>query len=94
MLLLIAKAFVGAFAWALPGLPTAGGVGMIAAIWTLRFVLYVFGARDGWDYGYGVNGVIVSRRLRLKDKARRIAADWFGVVLVLAWAYVTIGAMV
>ncbi len=69
----------------LPGCPFASATSMFAAVWALRFVLYVIGAYARWDYGYGINGVIVSRQLTLPEKMRRIARDWFGLVLIAVW---------
>ena len=48
-------------------------------------MLVFVGAARGWDYGYGVNGVIVNRQWTLAEKAQRIARDWFGVMLGAVW---------
>ena len=58
---------------------------MFAVVWLLRFALYLVGAARGFDYGYGVNGVIVNRQWTLAEKAQRIARDWFGVLLAAVW---------
>jgi hypothetical protein len=92
-LLVMAWLCAGMFAWLLPAVPVFS-FGMVAALWTLRFLLYAAGAGRGWDYGYGINGVIVNRRLPLADKARRIATDWFGIVLALVWLGVAISLIV
>ena len=75
------------------GFSFAGATQMFAMMWALRFVLYVVGAYGRWDYGYGVNGVIVNPRLTLAEKARRIARDWFGVVLTAVWIYFMTAAL-
>ena len=84
-LVLIAGQFEGALARVMPGFPFTGAARMFAVLWLLRFALYLVGAGRGWDYGYGVNGVIVNRHLTLHDKAQRIARDWFGVLLAAVW---------
>ena len=84
-LVFIAGQFGGVFARFMPGFPLAGTARMFAVVWLLRFALYLVGAARGWDYGYGVNGVIVNRQWTLAEKAQRIARDWFGVLLVAVW---------
>ena len=84
-LVLIAGQFEGVIARFIPGFPFAGAARMFAVVWVLRFALYVVGAACNWDYGYGVNGVIVNRQLTLAEKAQRIARDWFGVLLAVVW---------
>ena len=84
-LVLVARLFAGVSGWLVPGLPVASAAQLFAAMWLLRFALYVLGARGGWNYGYGINGVIVNRRLSLHEKARRIARDWFGILLMAVW---------
>jgi len=85
VLVLVAKLGAGAFGWMLPTLPAASAAGMFVAMWLLRFVLYFVGVSCSFDYGYGINGVIVNRELTLADKARRISRDWFGVLLIMVW---------
>jgi hypothetical protein len=85
LFVLVAGPFESALAWVLPGLAPVGAVRIFASIWVLRVVLYAVGTGRGWDYGYGVNGVIVSRHLPLPDKISRIARDWFGLVLGAVW---------
>lgn len=85
LFVLVAGPFERALAAALPGLAPVGAVRLFVAIWLLRVVLYAVGAGRGWDYGYGVNGVIVNRHLSLPNKIRRIARDWFGIVLGVIW---------
>ena len=90
-LVLTAGQFEGVLARVVPGFLFAGTARMFAVLWVLRFALYLVGAARGWDYGYGVNGVIVNRHLPLAEKARRIARDWFGVMLGAVWlGFVTI----
>jgi hypothetical protein len=84
-LVLIAGQFEGVFARFVPGFPFAGAARMFAVVWVLRFALYLVGAARNWDYGYGVNGVIVNRQLTLAEKAQRIARDWFGMLLAVVW---------
>jgi len=84
-LVLVAGQVEGALAHLLPGISFAGASRMFAVMWALRFVLYVAGAYRRWDYGYGINGVIVNPTLALAEKAQRIARDWFGVVLAAVW---------
>lgn len=84
-LVLIAGQFEGVFARFIPGFPFAGAARMFAVVWLLRFALYLVGASCNWDYGYGINGVIVNRQLALAEKAQRIARDWFGMLLALVW---------
>lgn len=78
----------------IPSLPAVGTARLFAVVWLLRFALYIVGAARGFDYGYGVNGVIVNRQLALADKARRIAHDWFGVLLILIWTGFMLGSLV
>ena len=84
-IVLIAGQFEGAFVRLIPGFPFAGAARMLALVWMLRFAFYVVGAWRGADYGYGINGVIVSPRLTLAEKAQRIVRDWFGVLLIVVW---------
>jgi hypothetical protein len=84
-LVLVAGQFDGALAHVLPGFAFAGAAPMFAVVWALRFVLYALGAYARWDYGYGINGVIVNRQWTLAEKAQRIARDWFGVMLGAVW---------
>jgi hypothetical protein len=84
-LVLIAGQFEGVLARVVPGFLFAGTARMFTVLWLLRFALYLAGAARGWDYGYGVNGVIVNRQLTLAEKAQRIARDWFGVLLAAVW---------
>jgi hypothetical protein len=83
--MLAAAPFERVLATMLPEVAPMGAARMFAMLWVLRFVLYAIGAACRWDYGYGVNGVIVNRRLPLADKITRIARDWFGVVLGAVW---------
>ena len=71
-LVLIAGQFGGLFARFVPEFPLAGATRLFAVVWLLRFALYLVGAARGFDYGYGVNGVIVNRRSTL---ARRRGAS-------------------
>ena len=80
-IVLIAGQFEGAFVRFIPGFPFAGAARMLALVWVLRFAFYLVGAWRGADYGYGINGVIVSPHLTLAEKAQRIARDWFGLLL-------------
>ena len=84
-LVLVAGQFEGVLARVVPGFLFAGTARMFAVLWVLRFALYLVGAARGWDYGYGVNGVIVNRQWTLIGKAQRIARDWFGVLLAAVW---------
>ncbi|HZO47818.1 MAG TPA: hypothetical protein VFB68_18105 [Xanthobacteraceae bacterium] len=84
-IVLIAGQFEGAFVRFIPGFPFAGVARMLALVWVLRFAFYLVGAWRGADYGYGINGVIVSANLTLAEKAQRIARDWFGVLLIAVW---------
>lgn len=84
-IVLIVGQFEGALVRFIPGLPFAGATRMLALVWALRFVFYVVGAWRGADYGYGINGVVVSPHLTLAEKAQRIARDWFGVLLIVVW---------
>ena len=63
-------------------------------VWLLRFALYIVGAARGFDYGYGVNGVIVNRQLTLAEKAQRIARDWFGILLIAVWTGFMLGSLI
>jgi len=92
-LVLIAGQFEGAFARLIPGFPVAGAARMFAVLWLLRFALYLVGAARGFDYGYGVNGVIVNRQLTLHEKVQRIARDWFGILLILIWTGFMLGSL-
>jgi hypothetical protein len=85
VLMLVAKGFAGVAGALLPQLAVPGGGRLFAAMWLARFALYALGARGRWDYGYGINGVVVSRRLSLDAKMRRIGTDWFGIVLIVIW---------
>jgi hypothetical protein len=85
LFVLAATPFERALATVLPGIAPVGVLRMFAALWVLRFVLYAIGAARRWDSGYGINGVIVNRRLSLDEKVRRIARDWFGIVLGSIW---------
>ena len=84
-LVLIAGQFGGVFARFVPELPLVGTAQMFAVLWLLRFALFLVGAARRFDYGYGVNGVIVNRQWTLAEKAQRIARDWFGVLLAAVW---------
>src|SRR5262245_16302434 len=84
-LVLIAGQVGGLLAYFVPDLSAVGSARLFAVVWLLRFALYIVGAARGFDYGYGVNGVIVNRQLTLADKVQRIARDWFGVLLALVW---------
>lgn len=84
-LVLVAEQLQIVLAWIVPGLPFVGAARMFEALWVSRFALYLVGAARGFDYGYGINGVIANRHLTLADKARRIACDWFGVLLAVVW---------
>lgn len=85
LFVLAAIPFERALATVLPGIVPVGVLRMFAALWVLRFMLYAIGAARRWDYGYGINGVIVNRRLLLDEKVRRISRDWFGIVLGSIW---------
>jgi hypothetical protein len=84
-LVLAAEPLQRMLTWIVPGLLAAGVARMFTVLWVLRFALYVVGAACRWDYGYGVNGVIVNRQLALAEKVNRIARDWFGVLLAAVW---------
>jgi len=84
-LALVAWPFEDVFTGVLPGLPMTAALRIVAVMWMLRFVLYIVGARHGWNYGYGINGVIVNQRLSLAHKVRRITHDWFGILLMIVW---------
>ena len=84
-LVLVAGQFENLFARFVSGFSFAGVAQMFIAMWMLRFALYIVGSCRRWDYGYGINGVIVNPRLTLAEKARRIARDWFGVMLLMVW---------
>jgi hypothetical protein len=92
-LVLVAGQFEGVLA-RVAGLPAVGAAPMFAGLWLLRFALYLVGAARRWDYGYGVNGVIVNRQLTLADKVQRIARDWFGILLILIWTGFMLGSLV
>ncbi len=84
-LAIVAGQIEGVLARVMTGFSFAGATQMFAVMWTLRVALYIVGAYGRWDYGYGVNGVIVNPRLTLTEKAQRIARDWFGIVLAVVW---------
>jgi hypothetical protein len=84
-LVLVERLVAAPLGWALPGLGTVGNGEVFAAMWLLRFALYFIGAATGFDYGYGINGMIASRRLTLVEKVGRVARDWFGMVLLTVW---------
>jgi len=84
-IVLIAGQFEGAFVRFIPGFPFAGAARMLALVWVLRFAFYLVGAWRGADYGYGINGVIVSPHLTLVEKSRRVARGWFGLLLIVVW---------
>jgi hypothetical protein len=63
-------------------------------VWLLRFALYIVGAARNFDYGYGVNGVVVNRQLTLAEKVRRITRDWFGILLALIWTGFMMGSLI
>jgi hypothetical protein len=84
---IVAGQFESVLTYFMSGFSFAGATQMFAMMWALRFALYIVGSYSRWDYGYGVNGVIVSPRLTLAEKARRIARDWFGVVLTAVWIW-------
>ena len=77
----------------IPSLPSVGVVRLFAVVWLLRFALYIVGAVCSFDYGYGVNGVIVNRQLTLHEKVQRIARDWFGILLILIWMGFMLGSL-
>ena len=93
-LVLVAGQFGIVFGGFVPSLPAVGPVRLFAVVWLLRFELYIVGAARNFDYGYGVNGVVVNRRLTLRDKAHRIAHDWFGILLILIWTGFMIGSLI
>jgi hypothetical protein len=93
-LVLIAGQFGIVFGGLIPGLPAVGAVRLFAVVWLLRFALYIVGAARSFDYGYGVNGVIVNRRLTLHEKVQRIARDWFGILLILIWMGFMLGSLI
>ena len=64
-LVLIAGQFGLVFGSFVPELPSVGPVRLFAVVWLLRFALYIVGAARRFDYGYGVNGVIVNRQWTL-----------------------------
>jgi hypothetical protein len=84
-LVIVAGQIEGVLARVMTGFSFAGATQMFAVMWTLRVALYFVGAYGRWDYGYGINGVIVNPRLTLTEKAQRIACDWFGIVLAVVW---------
>ena len=84
-LVIVAGQIEGVLARVMTGFSFAGATQVFAVMWTLRVALYIVGAYGRWDYGYGVNGVIVNPRLTLTEKAQRIARDWFGIVLAIVW---------
>src|SRR5262245_32171761 len=93
-LLLIAGQFENILARFASGLSFASAAQMFVAMWMLRFALYIVGTYSRWDYGYGINGVIVNPRLTLAEKAQRIARDWFGVMLIVVWLCFAVTALV
>jgi hypothetical protein len=82
------------FGGLIPSLPSAGPVRLFAVVWLLRFALYIVGAARHFDYGYGINGVIVNRQLTLAEKAQRVSRDWFGILLILNWTAFMIGSLI
>lgn len=76
----------GAAAWVVPGVASPDATLTFVLAWMLRFALYARGGHARWDYGYGINGVIVNTQLTLQDKMRRIARDWFGLLLIVVSA--------
>ena len=92
-LVLIAGQLGLVFGRFMPELFAAGPVRLFAVVWLLRFALYIVGAARGFDYGYGVNGVIVNRQLTLHEKVQRIARDWFGILLILIWTGFMLGSL-
>jgi hypothetical protein len=93
-LVLIAGQVGLVFGGFIPGLPSVGPMRLFAVIWLLRFALYIVGAARRFDYGYGVNGVIVNSHLTLADKAQRITRDWFGILLILIWMGFMLGSLI
>ena len=93
-LVLIAGQVGMVFGRFIPQLPAVGTLRLFAVVWLLRFALYIVGAARGFDYGYGVNGMIVNRQLTLADKAHRIAHDWFGILLILVWTGFMLGSLI
>jgi hypothetical protein len=91
---LVAGQFEGALARFAPGFPFAGAARMFVVLWMLRLALYLVGAGRNWDYGYGINGVIVNRHWTLTEKMQRIARDWFGVLLIAVWIGVMAATLV
>jgi hypothetical protein len=77
----------------IPSLPSVGALRLFAVVWLLRFALYIVGAARGFDYGYGINGVVVNRQLALAEKMQRIARDWFGILLILIWTGFMLGSL-
>src|ERR1700754_4851219 len=59
-LVLVAEQLQAVLAWIVPGIPFVGAPQMFDALWVLRFALYLVGAARGFDYGYGINGVIAN----------------------------------
>jgi len=92
VLVVAAEVVLGALAWVLPKLPL-DTAHLFVIMWAVRFTLYVIGTRSGWNYGYGVNGVIVNRGLTLPEKGRRIVTDWFGIVLIAMWLWFMPGVL-
>ena len=92
-LVLIAGQLGLVFDSVIPSLPAVGPVRLFAVVWLLRFALYIVGAARNFDYGYGINGVIVNRQLALAEKAQRIARDWFGILLILIWTGFMLGSL-
>src|SRR5262245_55275206 len=84
-LVLVAGQFENLLARFVIGFSFAGATQMFVAMWLLRFALYLVGSHRRWDYGYGINGVIVNARFTLVEKVQRIARDWFGVMLIVVW---------
>ena len=84
-LVIVAGQIEGVLARVMTGFSFAGATQMFAVMWTLRVALYFVGAYGRWDYGYGINGVIVSPHLTLVEKSRRVARGWFGLLLIVVW---------
>jgi hypothetical protein len=94
VLVLVAGQFENLLARFVWGFAFADAAQMFVAMWVLRFALYIVGAHRLWDYGYGINGVIVNPRMTLAEKAQRIARDWFGVMLIVVWIGFVLMALV
>jgi hypothetical protein len=94
VLVLVAGQFENLLARFVWGFAFADAAQMFVAMWVLRCALYIVGAHRLWDYGYGINGVIVNPRMTLAEKAQRIARDWFGVMLIVVWIGFVLMALV